>query len=277
MAQNRRRGFHPLLWWFWAVLMTTTLFLVDQRILSLALIGVSISLVWFFRSSNYWHKTFSWALRFAAIAFVIRMAIGFIIGVPMPGRTLFVLPRIDLPDFLVGIRVGGPVTSQRLTSTLDEALTLTALILIFAAANSLSNPHSLLRVLPKRFYGIGLAGVIASSVAPQTARSIIRVRNAKRLRGQRSQGIRSWRNVAMPVLEDSLERSIDLAASLESRGYGYFSNPTRYRPERWQRHDLLALSGPLYALILVLAIPGISPLIAGLMIPIFAMTPVFAS
>ena len=277
MAQNRSQSFHPLFWWFWAVLMSTLLFIIDQPLLSFGFIVISIALVWFFRSGSYWYKTFAWAVRFAAIAFFIRMAIGFLIGVPMPGRTLFTIPQVNLPDFLVGIRVGGPVTSQRLLSTLEEALTLSALILIFAAANSLSNPHSLLRVLPKRFYGIGLASVIASSVAPQTARSILRVRNAKRLRGQQSSGIRSWRNVAMPVLEDSLERSIDLAASLESRGYGYFKNPTRYRPEKWQRRDLLALSGPGYGLIVALAIPSLSPIIVGLLIPLFALTPVFAS
>ncbi|MEY3115882.1 MAG: hypothetical protein RL611_596 [Actinomycetota bacterium] len=48
-----------------------------------------------------------WALRFALIAFTLRMAIGFFIGVPMPGTVLFSLPQIKLPEFLVGIRVGG--------------------------------------------------------------------------------------------------------------------------------------------------------------------------
>jgi len=82
-----------------------------------------------------------WALRFALIAFTLRMAIGFLIGVPMPGTVLFSLPQIKLPEFLVGIRVGGDVTSQRLLSALDEALLLVALILVFAGANALSNPH----------------------------------------------------------------------------------------------------------------------------------------
>lgn len=277
MARSHKKGFHPLLWWLWAVFLSAILFVVAHPAIAATIVIASIIVVRAFRSNTYWYQTFNWALKFAALAFCIRIAIGFIIGVPMPGRVLFVLPQIQLPDYLVGIRLGGPVTSQRLGSALEEALMLVALIVIFAAANSLSNPHNLLRVLPKRFYGIGLASVIASSVAPQTAKSIVRVRSAKRLRGQRAHGIRSWRNVAMPVLEDSLERSIDLAASLESRGYGYFPSPTRYRPERWERRDLLALSGPIYALILVLVLSDLAPIVSALAILILTITPVFAS
>jgi len=217
-----------------------------------------------------------WAIRFALIAFTLRMAIGFLIGVPMPGTVLFSLPQIKLPEFLVGIRVGGDVTSQRLLSALDEALLLVALILVFAGANALSNPHNLLRVLPKRFYGIGLASVIASSVAPQAARSITRVRNAKRLRGQPSIGIKSWRRVALPVLEDSLERSIDLAASLESRGYGYFDKPTNYRPEKWGQREVFALSGPLYAILAIVTL-NFPPMWLALLLFICISTPVLAS
>ncbi len=204
------------------------------------------------------------------------MTIGFLIGVPMPGAVLFTLPQIKLPEFLVGIRIGGDVTTQRLLSALDEALLLVALILLFAGANALSNPHNLLRVLPKRFYGIGLVGVIASSVAPQTARSISRVRNAKRLRGQPSRGLRSWRNIALPVLEDSLERSIDLAASLESRGYGYFENPSRYRPETWGVRENLAICGPLYAILATLSLT-LSPMWFSVALLICVSTPVLVS
>ena len=204
------------------------------------------------------------------------MLIAVLIGVPMPGRTLFTLPQLQLPELFVGIRVGGPVTTQRLLSGFGEAILLVALILLFATANALSNPHSLLRVLPRKFYGLGLASVISSSVAPQAVRGIERVRNARRLRGQESRGLTSWRGVALPVLEDSLERSIDLAASLESRGYGCFPSPTRYRPESWKFRDTLAISGALYSLILIVSLSGASAF-AAFIVALCVLTPVFAS
>jgi len=269
-------SFHPLTWWLWAVLLATTLLLANTRAISVAIVTSTLVLALSMQRQTAGFYTFRWALRFAVIAFSFRMFIAIFIGVPMPGRTIFTLPQLQLPDFLVGIRIGGPVTTQRLLSGFDEAVLLVALILIFAAANALSNPHGLLRILPKRFYGLGLAGVISTSVAPQAARGIERVRSARRLRGQSSHGIRSWRGVALPVLEDSLERSIDLAAGLESRGYGYFPRPTRYRPETWKFRDTLAISGGLYGLVIVIASPS-SMIVAPILVALFVLTPVFSS
>jgi len=269
-------SFHPLTWWLWAVLLATTLLLANTRAISVAIVTSTLVLALSMQRQTAGFHTLRWALRFAVIAFCFRMFIAIFIGVPMPGRTIFTLPQLQLPDFLVGIRIGGPVTTQRLLSGFDEAVLLVALILIFATANALSNPHSLLRILPQRFYGLGLAGVISTSVAPQAARGIERVRSARRLRGQSSHGIRSWRGVALPVLEDSLERSIDLAAGLESRGYGYFPRPTRYRPETWKFRDTLAISGGLYGLVIVIASPS-SMIVAPILVALFVLTPVFSS
>ena len=280
MLKIRRRvttsSFHPLTWWLWAVLLATTLLLAHTRAISVAIVTSTLVLALSMQRQTAGFHTFRWALRFAVIAFCFRMSIAIIIGVPMPGRTIFTLPQLQLPDFLVGIRIGGPVTTQRLLSGFDEAVLLVALILIFATANALSNPHGLLRILPKRFYGLGLAGVISTSVAPQAVRGIERVRSARRLRGQSSHGIRSWRGVALPVLEDSLERSIDLAAGLESRGYGYFPRPTRYRPDTWKFRDTLAISGGLYCLLIVIASPS-SMIVAPILVALFVLTPVFSS
>ena len=277
LTRTRQSSFHPLLWWIWAALITVILFVENNRWTSLAVITGVLAVVMTRRSCTYWFQTFYWALRFALIAFLFRMAIGFLIGVPMPGTVIVTLPEVELPHFFVGIRVGGEVTSQRIGAAFNEAVLLVALIMVFAGASALSNPHNLLRVLPKKFYGIGLASVIASSVAPQTARSITRIRNAKRLRGQTSEGLRSWRKIALPVLEDSLERSIDLASSLESRGYGYFKNPSRYRPERWGSRENFALSGPIYALLAIALLNISSPLLFAFALIICISTPVFVS
>jgi energy-coupling factor transport system permease protein len=275
-SQEASSSFHPLTWWLWAVLLAATLLLANTRAISTAIVISTLVLAFLMQRQVHWFHTFRWTLRFAVIAFCFRIFIAIMIGVPMPGKTMFTLPQLQLPDFFVGIRIGGPVTTQRLLSGFDEAILLVALILLFATANALSNPHSLLRILPKRFYGLGLAGVISTSVAPQAVRGIERVRSARRLRGQSSHGIRSWRGVALPVLEDSLERSIDLAATLESRGYGYFPRPTRYRPDTWKFRDTLAISGALYCFLFVIASSS-SWIYAPILVAIFLLTPVFSS
>lgn len=272
-SQIRCNQFHPLMWWIWASALAFVVLFSNDKLVSSGAILATVLMVRLFPSDSYWYSTFRWALRLACIAFTIRMLIGFVIGVPMPGKTLFKLPEISLPEFLVGVRLGGPVTTSRLDSALQEALLLSALILIFAAANALSNPHSILRVLPRRFYGVGVSAVIASSVAPQTAQSIARVRRAKRLRGQHVSGVKSWRSTALPVLEDSLERSIDLAASLESRGYGYFPKPTRYRPINWQSKDFFAISGVIYLIVALFVTPQVPILSFAAAVFLLSLTP----
>jgi len=46
------------------------------------------------------------------------------------------------------------------------------------------------------------------------------VRTARRLRGRPDRGPRAFLGSVMPVLEGALERAVDLAAAMDSRGYG---------------------------------------------------------
>jgi hypothetical protein len=62
--------------------------------------------------------------------------------------------------------------------------------------------------------------VVALSFAPSLVASVGRIRAARRLRGRPDRGVRSLVSVGMPVLEEALERSLALAAAMDSRGYG---------------------------------------------------------
>jgi energy-coupling factor transport system permease protein len=61
---------------------------------------------------------------------------------------------------------------------------------------------------------------VSVSVAPQLIESVQRVARARRLRAGRSKGWRALRSIAIPVLADALDRSLLLAAAMDSRGYG---------------------------------------------------------
>ena len=64
---------------------------------------------------------------------------------------------------------------------------------------------------------------------PQLADSFRRVRAAQTLRGGDSGRVRGLRRLLVPVLEDSLERSLALAAGMDTRGYGRTAGATRAR------------------------------------------------
>jgi energy-coupling factor transporter transmembrane protein EcfT len=128
-----------------------------------------------------------------------------------------------------------------LSSALTEGITICAIIIIFGAAASLTSPHKLLRVLPIYVYEFGVTVVIATSVLPQLVTSVARIRQAQRLRGQSLRGFKSWRRVAIPLLEESLAKSLDLAASMDSRGYGVNRKRSKYRPVKWKTNDFLII------------------------------------
>jgi energy-coupling factor transport system permease protein len=134
--------------------------------------------------------------------------------------TLFTLPQLPLPHWAQGIRIGGPVTAEGLVFALYQGLLLATILSCVGAANALANPKRLLRSLPAALYEVSVAVVVALTVAPQLVASARSVRRARRLRGDTARGARAIRTMLVPVLEDALERSLVLAASMDSRGYG---------------------------------------------------------
>jgi energy-coupling factor transport system permease protein len=139
----------------------------------------------------------------------------------------FYLPHIPLPSWLAGIQLGGPVTAEGTISALFGGLTLGCLLCCIGAANTLANPKRALRALPGALYELGVAVVVSLSVAPQLVESVMRVRRARKLRGGTRAGLHAMREVVIPVLEDALERSLRLAAAMDSRGYGRAGNASK--------------------------------------------------
>jgi energy-coupling factor transporter transmembrane protein EcfT len=231
-----KKSLHPLTLWIGVTAIATAVVIADSAYFAMAAIGAALLLVILRRDGSPWNATFWWSLRIAGFIVALRAVIGVLIGVPIPGTVLFHLPRIHLPQWMPGIRIGGDVTLERVSASLHEGLVIASIIVLFGAASSLTSPHKLLRVLPVFIYEIGITLVIATSVFPQLAKSVSRIRRAQQLRGMDRSSIRS---IATPLLEEALLRSLQLAESMDSRGYGVSRKRSRYRPERWQIQDSL--------------------------------------
>lgn len=263
-GQNKKmieRALHPIIWWVWAGAIAIALAQTNRFLFSCAVLALA-ALVVQKKSEDVtnapWVRSFNWALKLGLWIVMIRVAVGVLIGVPSVGSPLMTLPTIPLPTWMAGVRIGGVVTQERVIATAREGIMLAAIVGILAAASSLTNPHRLLRALPVVIYEFGVAVVIATTVVPQLVASIHRIREAQRLRGQNLKSIKSWKKVALPVLEESLSRSLDLAASMDARGYGISRRRSRYRATKWQRNEyfiaffaLVSLIYPISALLLV--------------------------
>jgi energy-coupling factor transport system permease protein len=172
------------------------------------------------RTDAPWALSFRLYLGLGLLVVLVRVAFRVVFGGGFGSSVLLDLPQVPLPDWAAGVTLLGPVTTDALLSGFYDGLRLAAVIICVGAANTLANPRRLLASLPPALYEVGAAVVIALSLFPQLAESVQRVRRARQLRGDPGRGVRALRRVVVPVLEDALERSLSLAASMDARGYG---------------------------------------------------------
>lgn len=224
------RALHPMAWWAWALGMATAASFTTNPLLIAVLVSVVAYVVVARRGDAPWARAFKAYLLLGLSVVVIRVVFNALLGAGVDGHVLFTLPQANLPDWAQGIDLGGAVTAEEVLGAAYDGLRLAALICCVGAANALANPKRALRSLPPALYEIGVAVVVALTVAPQLVESVLRVRRARRLRGAPGKGLKAVRAIAVPVLEDALSRSLMLAAAMDSRGYGRTGDvPARLR------------------------------------------------
>lgn len=219
-AQQVQRALHPLAWWGWALALAATAMRTTNPVLLVLLLSVVAWVVMARRSDAPWARSFTIALWIGAFLVVFRVVLAAAFGMRLPGTVLFTLPSLEVPDWAAGVSVGGPVTLELLIQAFNEGLRLAVIVACFGAANALASPQRLLRSLPAVLYEAGVAVTVALSFAPQAVMTVGRIREARRLRGRAVRGLRGLRGLALPVLEGALDRSVELAASMDARGYG---------------------------------------------------------
>jgi energy-coupling factor transport system permease protein len=214
------RPLHPGAWWVWALGLATAASRTTNPFLLLLIIAVAGYVVAARRTAAPWSRSYSAFLRLGLVVIAVRMAFQVVFGASGTGTVLLHLPVVPLPGWAAGVQIGGDVTSSDLAEALYDGLRLATLLACVGAANSLANPSRLLRCVPAALYEVGVAVVVAMTLAPQMVGDVGRVRAARRLRGRPDTGLRGMGGVAVPVLEGALDRSLALAAAMDSRGYG---------------------------------------------------------
>jgi energy-coupling factor transport system permease protein len=172
------------------------------------------------RTSAPWSRSIVVFFRLGVAVIVIRVVVQVIFGQRLPGHVLFTLPQVPLPSWAAGVSIGGPVTVEAVVQAAVEGLRLAVVLICFGAANSLASPYRLLRCLPAVLYEAGVAVTVTLAFAPEVVMAIAGVRDARRLRGRPVRGFAGLRGMAIPVLEGALDRSLQLASSMDARGYG---------------------------------------------------------
>lgn len=150
----------------------------------------------------------------------------------------------------------GGYTLEALLLGLKDGLWLGLWVLGFGLLNLIFDLAKLATKLPGR---MGTAVSIAINLVPEQARSIERIRYAASLRARRS-GAKLILSVISPAIRSSVDASLDLAASMETRGLGagkqtenyetddlvfsYPTSPAKYRGMKLQPGTITLISGP---------------------------------
>jgi energy-coupling factor transport system permease protein len=191
------------------------------------------------------------------------------------GRRVALMTLLALPFAVVIAVVNGLVVREGLTvvarvgeippfgqvDITAEALTygavlgLRALVVVacFALHSAAVDPDALLRAFRRLGFRSALTAALATRLVPVLGRDARRLHDAQRCRAGEPAPRRA---VVRAVAAGALDRAVDVAATLEVRGYGAARKPPRTR-RPWSRHDL-AFAASAVALVAVAVIAPVS-------------------
>lgn len=219
--------FHSIVWLLW--LIAGVVAISTNPLLNLIIMAQAVLVATTCHTESPVGHAFGLFLRLGLLFVLSRTILSVIpVGGFAYGDTpLVTLPEIELPIWLGGLHLGGSSTFEMLIFGLVSGLRLWTLILVFGAFNAVADHYGLLRRLPRMLFHAGLITTIALTFVPQVISHLQTIRDAQRVRGHR---FRTWRDglpLIVPLLSGGLERSIQLAEAMDSRGYGHTTNQQR--------------------------------------------------
>ena len=176
----------------------------------------------------------------AAFAIVLNF-----VSAHLGDTVLFSLP-VSLPA------IGGPYTLEALAYGAVGGATIATAMMAAAPFSLLLESHEVIDALPPALSRTGAVVAAALNLVPAVGSTYVQVSEAQRMRGWRPRGPRSWAEVAVPVVLTSVESSIQLAESMEARGFG--SGPrTHLQPPSMRSRDWLLVGASLAAVLVFVA------------------------
>ena len=235
--------FHTLTWVIWLVAAAVPAFTVRNPLYLILVLGASwivyLGLGQASPIGRSWGTFLKVGVMFVAVAVVFN-ALSSHYGT----LVLFRLPE-------AWPIVGGSITLEAAIAGAVNGLGLLTILAIFATFNAVVDHYQLLRATPAFAFQAGTVVSIAVTFVPQMVLSATEIRQAQRIRGHRFRGIRDLLPLVMPLLATSLERAIQLAETMEARGFATVLNPDS--SESSHRRTVLTQAGLLATLLGLLA------------------------
>ncbi len=136
--------------------------------------------------------------------------------------------------------ISGTITVEGFLQGGTIALALIATISGAATLSVIVEPTDLVDSFPRWLSRVGAALGSALNLVPAMAASYRSIKEAQQFRGWRPKGARAMVDIVVPVLLGAIERSTQLAESMEARGFGTGPRTQLITQER-QRRNLIGV------------------------------------
>ena len=226
---------HPITWVIWTCLVAAIALMTRNPLYLSLLLGVAT--VHYAGLSHGRLEAQGWGMLLRLVLWMTVLVIPFnALNIHIGSHVLFRLPaRWPL--------VGGSITLEGIVSGVISAMGLLTLMVLFAAFNLQIDQAQMLRLTPAFVYEAGLIVSIALTFVPQMLISGREIREAQLVRGHQMRRARDMLPYLMALLTTGLERSFQLAESLEARGFGNARDLPRGRDLAYKGLTLLGLAG----------------------------------
>lgn len=263
IAKRSRSGLlHPVTWWVLSLLITASAILASQLPALIVFAASAVLVPIIFEPT--WLKTMRFYLLLALLVLITRLLFRFLFNYGSGQAPIILeLPHIELNLGFGGtVSLLGSISQAAFNAALIDGFRLATIILSIGMATTLCHPRRLLKSTPGALYEIAATVSMAMNLAPQLVTSAQRVRQASGLRG-RSRGIGSMTGIVIPVLEDTIENSMNLAASMSSRGFGRTGTMSKLERKLFRTSSMAAVSLMLIGTFLALSFGVLNPLAIG--------------
>ncbi len=272
IAKRSRSGLlHPVTWWVLSLLITASAILASQLPALIVFAASAVLIPIIFEST--WLKTMRFYLLLALLVLITRLLFRFLFNYGSGQAPIILeLPQIELNLGFGGtVSLLGSISQAAFNAALIDGFRLATIVLSIGMATTLCHPRRLLKSTPGALYEIAATVSMAMNLAPQLVTSAQRVRQASGLRG-RSRGIGSMTGIVIPVLEDTIENSMNLAASMSSRGFGRTGTMSNLERKLFRTSSMAAVSLMLIGTFLALSFGVLNPLAIGALILGFSLS-----
>lgn len=233
---------HPAVWWALGLAFAIWSAVSENLLSLLGIVALNILIIAVLRNRAPWAQSLRFYLVTGLFVVAVRLVFRIIFNFDSTDDVALDLPPLHLNLGALGdVEMFGRVSRIAIESALHDGLRMAAIIMSVGMANSLANPRRLLKSTPSALYEVAAAFVIAINMAPQLISSAKRVRKFSKLRG-RSKKRNLLSSIVIPTLEDTIERSMALAASMDSRGFGRRGVLTQRQSRLARLSSLMAIS-----------------------------------